>query len=78
MPTVADVVDAVIAVDTHADSLAAALAAPTGVVLAQCEFPATAEGIEALIGWGLTLALVPSWRLRSRAPAATGSGCPGP
>jgi transposase len=56
MPTVADLVDAVIAVDTHADSLAAALAAPTGVVLAQCEFPATAEGIEALIGWGLTLA----------------------
>jgi transposase len=54
MPTVADLVDAVIAVDTHADTLAAALAAPSGAMLAQGEFPATAEGIEALIGWALT------------------------
>jgi transposase len=53
MPTVADVVDAVIAVDTHADTLAAALAAPTGVVLAQREVAATAPGIEELIGWAL-------------------------
>ena len=60
MPTVADLVDAVIAVDTHADTLAAALAAPSGVVLAQCEQPATAEGIEALIGWALAHAPGPA------------------
>ena len=54
MPTVADVVDAVIAVDTHADTLAAALAAPSGAVIAQREFPATGEGSQALIGWALT------------------------
>jgi transposase len=53
MPTVADVVDAVIGVDTHADTLAAAIAAPSGAVLAQCEVPATAAGIEELIGWSL-------------------------
>jgi transposase len=53
MPTVADVVDAVIGVDTHADTLAAALASPTGAVLAQCEVPATAAGIGELIGWAL-------------------------
>jgi transposase len=56
MPTVADVVDAVIAVDTHADTLAAALAAPSGVLLAQCEQPATGAGIEELIGWALAQA----------------------
>jgi transposase len=56
MPTVADVVDAVIAVDTHADTLAAALVAPSGVLLGQCELPATGAGIEALIGWALAQA----------------------
>jgi transposase len=57
MPTVADVVDAVIAVDTHADTLAAALAAaPSGVLLAEGEFPATAAGIGQLIGWALAAA----------------------
>jgi transposase len=53
MTTVADVVDAVIGVDTHADTLAAALASPSGAVLAQCEVPATAAGIGELIGWSL-------------------------
>jgi transposase len=56
MPTVADVVDAVIAIDTHADSLAAAVAAPSGVLLAQCEFPASGVEIEELIGWALAAA----------------------
>ena len=56
MTTVADVVDAVIGVDTHADTLAAALASPTGAVLAQCEVAATAAGIGELIGWSLAQA----------------------
>jgi transposase len=54
MPTVADVVDAVIGVDTHADTLGAALVAPSGAVLAERDFPATGEGIDALIGWVLS------------------------
>ena len=54
MPTVADVVDGVIAVDTHADTLAAALAAPSAAVIAEQEFAATGEGVQALIGWALT------------------------
>jgi transposase len=53
MTTVADVVDAVIGVDTHADTLAAAVAAPSGRVIDQCEVPATAAGIGELIGWSL-------------------------
>jgi transposase len=53
MPTVADVVDAVIAVDTHADTLAAALGAPSGVLLGEGEFAASAAGIGELIGWAL-------------------------
>jgi len=56
MPTVADVVDAVTAVDTHADTLAAALAAPSGAVIAEAEFPAGRDGIGALIGWALQAA----------------------
>ena len=56
MPTVADVVDAVLGVDTHADTLAAALVAPSGVLLGRCELPATGAGIEALIGWALAQA----------------------
>jgi transposase len=53
MTTVADVVDAVAAVDTHADSLAVAVAARSGVLLAQGEFAATAAGQQDLIGWAL-------------------------
>ena len=55
MPTVADVVDVVVAVDTHADTLAAVVAAPSSAVVAQAEFTATAAGIEELIGWALTV-----------------------
>ena len=73
MPTVADLVDAVIAVDTHADTLAAALVAPSGVLLGQCELPATGEGIEVLLSWALTTPLAPRSCSRSKAPAATGS-----
>jgi transposase len=56
MTTVADVVDAVIGVDTHADTLSAALASPTGAVLAQSEVAATTAGIGELIGWSLAQA----------------------
>ena len=56
MPTVADVVDAVIGVDTHVHTLAAAIAAPCGAVMAQREVPATAAGIDELIGWSLAQA----------------------
>ena len=51
MTTVADVVDAVAGVDTHADTLAVAVAARSGVVVAEAEFAATGAGIEDLIGW---------------------------
>jgi transposase len=56
MTTVADVVDAVIGVDTHADTIAAAIAAPSGRVLAQREVAATSAGIGELIAWSLAQA----------------------
>ncbi|HET9900269.1 MAG TPA: transposase [Actinomycetes bacterium] len=39
--------------DTHADTLAVAIAAASGVILAEAEFPATGSGIEELIGFAL-------------------------
>jgi transposase len=56
MPTVADVVDAVVAVDTHVDTFAAVVVAPSGAALAQEQFLATAAGTEELIGWALSVA----------------------
>lgn len=54
MSTVADEFDAIVGVDTHADTLAAALvAAPSGAVVVEGEFAATATGIGELIGWAL-------------------------
>jgi transposase len=54
MTRVADVVDAVAGVDSHADTLAVAIAAaPSGVILARGEFPATGAGIDQLIGFAL-------------------------
>ena len=77
MTTVADVVDAVAGVDTHADTLAVAIAAPVGAIVAEGEFPATAVGINDLIGFALAHA--PGRRLLFglRAPAATASAWPG-
>jgi transposase len=51
MRTVADVVDVVVGVDTHADTLAAALTGPTGGVIAEHEFTSTTAGISDLIAW---------------------------
>lgn len=53
MATVADVVDAVIGVDTHADTLTAVIAGPSGAVRDWREVPADARGIDSLIGWAL-------------------------
>ena len=49
MSTVADVVDAVAGVDSHADTLAVAIAVPSGVVVAQGEFPTSGVGVQQLI-----------------------------
>ena len=59
MPTVADVVDAVAGVDSHADTLAVAIAAPSGVVVAQGEFSTTGVGVQQLIRFALEHAPAP-------------------
>lgn len=51
MPTVADVVDAVVAVDTHADTHTVVLAGPAGVVLGSAVFEASDAGHQLLIAW---------------------------
>jgi transposase len=51
MPIVADVVDAVVGVDTHRDHHQVELAAPTGAVLATTRVANSDAGFAALAGW---------------------------
>jgi transposase len=53
VPMLADVVDAVLGVDTHRDTHQAEVAYPTGVVIATCAFPATSGGCAQLVAWAL-------------------------
>jgi transposase len=47
----AEVIDAVIGVDTHRDTHHAEIAAPTGAVIAACSIPATSAGYAQLLAW---------------------------
>jgi transposase len=49
MPMLADIVDGVIGVDTHRDTLAAAATTPIGRILAQTATSADAAGYRALL-----------------------------
>ncbi len=51
VPMLAEVIDAVIGVDTHRDTHHAELAAPTGAVIAACSFPSSAAGCARLLDW---------------------------
>ena len=51
MPLLAEVVDAVIGVDTHRDTHTAAVCDPTGAVLAQATVATTSAGHRQLLGW---------------------------
>ena len=51
MPMLAECVDAVIGVDTHADTHHAEIAYPTGAVIATCSIRATSAGYAHLLGW---------------------------
>ena len=51
MPTLADLVDGVIGVDTHRDTLAAAALTPVGGLLAQTAVNADTAGYQALLGF---------------------------
>lgn len=49
MPLLADQIDGVIGVDTHRDTLAAAVVTPVGVVLVSADAPANADGYQRLL-----------------------------
>jgi transposase len=51
VPSVADVVDAVVGVDTHRDTHDAEIATPTGIPIATLQVPNTSEGFAALLAW---------------------------
>jgi transposase len=51
MPSVAEVVDAVVGVDTHADTHAAEISTSTGVVLAAITVSNSSSGFQALLQW---------------------------
>jgi transposase len=48
---VADVIDAVVGVDTHRDTHDAEIATPTGIPIATMQVPNTSEGFAALLAW---------------------------
>ena len=48
---VAEVVDAVVGVDTHRDTHQAEIAGPAGVPIATTQIPNTSAGFTALLGW---------------------------
>ncbi len=54
MSTLAELVDGVIGVDTHRDTLAAAALTPVGGLLAQTAVSADRAGYQALLGFALT------------------------
>jgi transposase len=51
VPMLADVIDAVIGVDTHRDTHHAEIAHPGGAVIATCSVPSTSAGYALLLSW---------------------------
>lgn len=51
MPTLAEVVDAVVGIDTHRDIHVAELAGPTGATLATIQIANSSSGYAELLGW---------------------------
>src|SRR3954463_12888659 len=60
MPTVAEVVDAVIGGDTHVDTTSLCLCSPAGAVLGELTFDNDVQGFEEAVSW--VLSSVPSQR----------------
>ncbi len=74
MPLLADVVDAVVGVDTHRDVHEAEVAVPSGAVVAQLQVPNSDAGFARLIVWIRASAPGLGWWSRSRAREVTASG----
>src|SRR4029453_9839231 len=91
MSRLAGTIDGVIGVDTHRDTLAAAVTDPVGGVLAQLSVSADAAGYQRLIGlperrcqdaaagrWRVPAATAPAWQPSCRPMASAWWRSPGP
>jgi hypothetical protein len=74
MTMLAEVIDAVIGIDTHRDSHEAEIADPAGKPVARLWIGNDSAGFAQLLAAIAELAPGPGWRCRSRAAGATGSG----
>lgn len=74
MPMLAELLDAVVGVDTHRDTHEAEIALPNGIPIATCQISNDTAGFAELLAW-----IMPpgrGWPSRSREHAATASGSP--
>jgi hypothetical protein len=71
----AEVVDAVVGVDTHRDVHVAEMASPTGSLIATIEIVNNSGGFARLVAWLGEHAPARGWSPRWTGPANTGSGC---
>ena len=74
MPILAELVDAVVGVDTHRDTHEVEIAHPSGAVIATCQVSNDTSGYAEVLAWILDHTRDRGWWCPSRAPAATGSG----
>ena len=77
MAMLAEIIDAVVGVDTHRDTHTAHLVNPIGGTLGELTFSNSTAGFKQLLTWIGELQPGPRLVLRSKAPAVMASGWPG-
>ena len=78
MPMLAELVDAVVGVDTHRDTHQVEIALPNGALIAVTTIRTTAAATPSCWPGSSTTPPDRGWPSRSRAPAATASDWPAP
>ena len=68
----AELVDAVVGIDTHRDTHQVEIALPTGAPIATCSITNDTRGYAQLLAFIVDPPPAHGWRCQSRAPAATG------
>jgi hypothetical protein len=72
----AELIDAVVGVDTHRDTHEVEIALPTGIVIGTRRISNDNSGFAELLAWSSSMRRDRGWSCRSRAPAASVSGWP--
>ena len=78
MPMLAELIDAVVGVDTHRDTHQVEIALPSGAPIAVTTISNDTTGYAQLLAWIVDHAPAHGWPCQSRAPAATASDWPAP